>query len=184
MSRSRIPSRFLTDGFAKSSYARTIRLGASPAILSATSSGLPGPSCQEDERGIVANKSLFFLDREDLLIYYCKRSLGLGRMSDREMGLAYMDFLRSRQTSTELGINMASKSRPTFRKRSREIARQQKQEAKEARRLEAKKRKAEAKPKIGNEDPDIAGIRPGPQPLPEHWDDIGDDVGDDIGDDE
>ncbi len=70
---------------------------------------------------------------------------------------------------------MAGKSRPTFRKRSREIARLQKQEAKEARRLETKKRKAEAKPKVGSEDPDIAGIRPGPQPLPEQWDDADDD---------
>jgi hypothetical protein len=51
----------------------------------------------------------------------------------------------------------------------------QKQEAKEARRLEAKKRKAKAKPRIGNEDPDIAGIRPGPQPLPKQWDDDRDD---------
>ena len=28
---------------------------------------------------------------------------------------------------------------------------------------------------IGDEDPDIAGIRPGPQPLPEQWDSVGDD---------
>jgi hypothetical protein len=85
------------------------------------------------------------------------------------------DFLRFHQASTKRGINMTTKSRPTFRKRGREIARMQKQEAKEARRLEAKKRKAKAKPRIGNEDPDIAGIRPGPQPLPKQWDDDRDD---------
>ena len=62
---------------------------------------------------------------------------------------------------------MSKKTRPTFRKRNREIARLEKRKAKEARRLEAKERKAKAKPGIGNEDPDNAGIRPGPQPPPE-----------------
>ena len=66
---------------------------------------------------------------------------------------------------------MAKKSRPTFQKRNREIARMEKQKAKEARRLEAKERRAKARPRTNDEDPDIAGIRPGPQPLPEQWDD-------------
>jgi hypothetical protein len=65
---------------------------------------------------------------------------------------------------------MAKKTRPTFQKREREKARMQKQKDKEARRLELKERKANANPRVGDEDPDIAGIRPGPQPLPEQWD--------------
>ena len=69
---------------------------------------------------------------------------------------------------------MAKKSRPTFQKRVKELARQRKREAKEARRLQTKERKAKAKPRVGDEDPDIAGIRPGPQPLPGQWDDISD----------
>ena len=69
---------------------------------------------------------------------------------------------------------MAKKSRPTFQKRAKELARQRKREAKEARRLEIKERKANAKPRVDDEDPDIAGITPGPQPLPEQWDDNSD----------
>ena len=65
---------------------------------------------------------------------------------------------------------MAKKSRPTFQKREKEKARQQRQKDKEQRRLETKERRATAGPRIGDEDPDIAGIRPGPQPLPEQWD--------------
>ena len=67
---------------------------------------------------------------------------------------------------------MSKKSKPTFQKRNREIARMEKQKAKEARRLEAKERRAKARPRPNDEDPDIAGIRPGPQPLPEQWDDF------------
>ena len=58
------------------------------------------------------------------------------------------------------------KSRPTQNKRARERARQEKQQAKAARRLEAKTRKAMAPAATGDEDPDIAGIVPGPQPSP------------------
>jgi hypothetical protein len=65
---------------------------------------------------------------------------------------------------------MAKRSRPTFQKREREKARVQKQKDKEARRLASKERKANAEPRTGSEDPDLAGIRPGPQPLPEQWD--------------
>ena len=67
---------------------------------------------------------------------------------------------------------MAKKSGPTPRKRLKEIKRLDKRKAKEARRLEAKERKEKAVRKIGDEDPDIAGIRPGPQPLPEQWNDF------------
>ena len=58
------------------------------------------------------------------------------------------------------------KSRPTQNKRARERARQEKQQAKAARRLEAKTRKANTPTPSGDEDPDIAGIVPGPQPSP------------------
>jgi len=70
---------------------------------------------------------------------------------------------------------MSKKTKPTFQKRNREIARMEKLKAKEARRLEAKDRRARARPRTSNEDPDIAGIRPGPQPLPDQRDDFGDD---------
>ncbi|HYV05254.1 MAG TPA: hypothetical protein VFB82_11740 [Blastocatellia bacterium] len=63
---------------------------------------------------------------------------------------------------------MAKKSRPTFQKRQKEKARQEKRKDKEQRRLESKDRK-DLEPRIEGEDPDIAGIRPGPQPLPEQW---------------
>ncbi|MFY9608275.1 MAG: hypothetical protein WAU45_06615 [Blastocatellia bacterium] len=63
---------------------------------------------------------------------------------------------------------MAKKSRPTFQKRHKEKARQEKRKDKEQRRLESKDRK-DLEPRIEGEDPDIAGIRPGPQPLPEQW---------------
>ena len=65
---------------------------------------------------------------------------------------------------------MAKRSRPTFQKREKEKARVQKQREKESRRIETKERKADQTTEFGGEDPDIAGIRPGPQPLPEQWD--------------
>ena len=58
---------------------------------------------------------------------------------------------------------MAKKSRPTFQKRQKEKARQEKRKDKEQRRLESKDRK-DLEPRIEGEDPDIAGIIPGPQP--------------------
>ena len=68
---------------------------------------------------------------------------------------------------------MAKKSKATFQKMEKEKARQQKQREKEARRLDAKVHKSGADLGAGGEDPDIAGIRPGPQPLPEQWDYVG-----------
>ena len=65
---------------------------------------------------------------------------------------------------------MVKKSRPTFQKREKEKDRVQKQKDKEVRRLEAKERKETARTVSGDEDPDLIGIRPGPQPLPEQWD--------------
>lgn len=54
--------------------------------------------------------------------------------------------------------------RETFMKRQKELARQKKQREKAARRLERKEEKAREGPRPEGEDPDIAGIRPGPQP--------------------
>jgi len=64
---------------------------------------------------------------------------------------------------------MPKKSRPTFQKREKEKARQQKQKDKQARRVETKERRGEPGFRDGDEDPDIAGIEPGPQALPEQW---------------
>ena len=58
------------------------------------------------------------------------------------------------------------KSRPTQNKRARERARQERQQHKQARRAEVKQRKASTPTSAGDEDPDIAGIVPGPQPNP------------------
>lgn len=58
------------------------------------------------------------------------------------------------------------KSRPTQNKRARERARQEKQQQKQERRAEAKARKASTPDGPEGEDPDIAGIVPGPQPNP------------------
>jgi hypothetical protein len=70
---------------------------------------------------------------------------------------------------------MAKKSKQTFQKREKEKARVLKRKDKEARRLESKALRANITTVIGDEDPDIAGIRPGPQPLPEQWNYVGDD---------
>lgn len=67
---------------------------------------------------------------------------------------------------------MANKSKATFRKMEKEKARQAKQKEKEVRRLQAKTQISESVPRTSDEDPDIAGIRPGPQPLPEQWNDV------------
>jgi hypothetical protein len=58
------------------------------------------------------------------------------------------------------------KSRPTQNKRARERARQERQQSKAARRQEHKQRKAESHSSADGQDPDIAGIVPGPQPNP------------------
>ena len=64
---------------------------------------------------------------------------------------------------------MGSNSRPSHKKREKEKARHERQKEKSARRLEAKERKASAPARSG-EDPDIAGIVPGPQSLPSEFD--------------
>jgi hypothetical protein len=66
---------------------------------------------------------------------------------------------------------MANRTKVTQQKRARERAKQERQQEKTRRREEAKTRKANEphQPGGGDEDPDIAGIVPGPQPRP--WDD-------------
>ncbi len=60
---------------------------------------------------------------------------------------------------------MANKSRATFAKRQREIARQERAREKAQKRVTRKEGKVRAE-RAGSDDPDIAGIVPGPQPLP------------------
>ncbi len=65
---------------------------------------------------------------------------------------------------------MANRTKVTQQKRARERAKQERQQEKTRRREEAKTRKAnEPQRPGGDEDPDIAGIVPGPQPSP--WND-------------
>jgi hypothetical protein len=56
------------------------------------------------------------------------------------------------------------KTKPTVLKREREKAKRERQMKKAARRAEAAERRAAAPQRSADEDPDIAGIRPGPQP--------------------
>jgi hypothetical protein len=61
---------------------------------------------------------------------------------------------------------MANRTKPTLEKRAKERARQEKRKHKEERRATLKQQRASAPPRSGDEDPDIAGITPGPQPSP------------------
>ncbi len=65
---------------------------------------------------------------------------------------------------------MANRTKVTQQKRARERAKQERMQEKTRRREEVKVRKA-SEPSMAatGEDPDIAGIIPGPQPRP--WDD-------------
>jgi hypothetical protein len=60
---------------------------------------------------------------------------------------------------------MGNRGRVTFAKRQREIARQEKAREKSAKRVERKTTRVKLD-RHGEQDPDIAGIVPGPQPLP------------------
>jgi hypothetical protein len=60
---------------------------------------------------------------------------------------------------------MANKGRATFAKRQKEIARQERARDKAAKRVEREATKTKSDRSAGV-DPDIAGIVPGPQPLP------------------
>ena len=61
---------------------------------------------------------------------------------------------------------MANKGRATFAKRQKEIARQERAREKAAKRAEREASKVKLDREGAEEDPDIAGIVPGPQPLP------------------
>jgi hypothetical protein len=61
---------------------------------------------------------------------------------------------------------MTNRSRPTQAKRVREKALQEKRQQKAARRQDAKEHRSQRGPGTDGEDPDIAGIVPGPQPHP------------------
>ena len=78
------------------------------------------------------------------------------------------------------------KSRPTQNKRARERARQEKRQQKEARRIENRGRREPGQEVPPGEDPDIAGIVPGPQPSPWGDDDVDqtDEEGEDTEDEE
>jgi hypothetical protein len=65
---------------------------------------------------------------------------------------------------------MANKGRTSFAKRQKEIARQERAREKAAKRVERKETKGTSPRADGEVDPDIAGIVPGPQPLP--YDDL------------
>lgn len=64
---------------------------------------------------------------------------------------------------------MGKNAKPKLLKRQREKVLQERQQMKNARRQEAKERKASSPRTNDGEDPDIAGIIPGPQPLPEQF---------------
>jgi hypothetical protein len=66
---------------------------------------------------------------------------------------------------------MAKDTRAAAHKRAREKAQQERHKEKQQRRLEARERKGSAAASDGGEDPDIAGIQPGPQPRPDWLDD-------------
>jgi hypothetical protein len=61
-----------------------------------------------------------------------------------------------------------NRARPTQLKRERERAKLERRKEKEAKRAEAKARRAVGPRPAGGEDPDIAGIVPGPQPPREN----------------
>jgi len=64
---------------------------------------------------------------------------------------------------------MARDTRAAAHKRAREKAQQARQKEKQQKRLEAREKRGSGE--ASGEDPDIAGIQPGPQPRPEWLDD-------------
>ena len=59
---------------------------------------------------------------------------------------------------------MAGRTNTTFEKRKKELARQEKQRQKAEKREQRLRERANRPRATGDEDPDIAGIVPGPQP--------------------
>jgi len=72
---------------------------------------------------------------------------------------------------------MAQRSRPTLMKREREKARMEKQKMKEARRADRAQRPSDRG--TDGVDPDIAHIKPGPQPLADWQLDVQEEAADD-----
>lgn len=62
---------------------------------------------------------------------------------------------------------MANRGRPTQTKRQRERGRIERQKMKEMRRAEVRARKLESGPRPTDHDPDIAGLKVGPQEKPD-----------------
>jgi hypothetical protein len=62
---------------------------------------------------------------------------------------------------------MPKTSRPTSNKRAREKAQAERKKEKEQRRAENRERKANTPARSGDEDPDLVGMVPGPQPKPD-----------------
>lgn len=67
---------------------------------------------------------------------------------------------------------MANRTKVTQQKRARERAKQERQQEKNRRREENKMGKGPRPQAMPGEDPDIAGIVPGPQPKPWNDDDL------------
>jgi hypothetical protein len=65
---------------------------------------------------------------------------------------------------------MAKRSRQTFQKHQKEQARRQKQDNKAARRLDAKQRRAQTAPGIGESPGEMVDRQPGPQAAPARGD--------------
>jgi hypothetical protein len=61
---------------------------------------------------------------------------------------------------------VAGNARPSVNKRLREANKKEKQAAKAERRAQRAEERKHRAPGASDEDPDIAGIVPGPQPLP------------------
>ena len=62
---------------------------------------------------------------------------------------------------------MANRGRPTQTKRQRERARMERAKGKEARRADARVRRADAPDRPTDHDPDIVGFKTGPQEMPD-----------------
>ena len=67
---------------------------------------------------------------------------------------------------TTEGVLAGGKNRPSISKKQKERKRQERKQAKTDRLARRKSLKERSAPIGGSEDPDLAGIVPGPQPLP------------------
>ena len=75
---------------------------------------------------------------------------------------------------------MAKSSSPTGRKRAREKAQAERNKEKQQLRLERRERKGNTGPRLPGEDPDLAGMVPGPQPRdPDLFGDLAEESGED-----